>query len=324
MTRKFKTIVSLLLFVLLFGGLLLTATFTDLQVSKILTAGALAPGSYYTNNFFGAVFESVGSAPVYLMIAFAVQILFWNVYRFWKKQPWKTLLLILGVCGNVGAYFAFFTETFGYIMQHVDAESYKGAGFLSGIAVMLAIMVTFFGIFAAKNLSDESLKKLLNTAFAILAMVIAANVIVAIIKIPVGRMRYRAMNTEGGKSIGGFENFTRWYVANGQMDKAEMIRLFGTTDACKSFPSGHTCAAGMSYGLIMLIDALGIKSKGKKAALWIGTIAFTGIVAVSRIVVGAHFFSDVLMGGTISFVCMIIAREIFVCKGANVKALFSK
>ena len=48
----------------------------------------------------------------------------------------------------------------------------------------------------------------------------------------------------------------------------------------------------MSYGLIMLADSLGIKSKGKRAALWICPILFTGIVAVSRIVVGAHFFSD--------------------------------
>lgn len=324
MTKKSKTIVSLLLFVLLFGGMLITATFTDLQVSKLLTAGVLAPGEYYTNSFFGAVFESVGSAPVYLMIAFAVQILFWNIYRFWKKQPWKTLLLIVGVCGNIGAYFAFFNETLGYVMQHVDAESFKGSAYLMGIAVMLAIMVTFFGIFAAKNFSDESLKKLLNMAFAVLATVIVANIIVAIVKIPVGRMRYRAMNTEGGQSIGGFKNFTRWYIANGQRDKTEMMTLFGTTDACKSFPSGHTCAAGMCYGLIMLIDVFEIKSKGKKAAIWIGTIAFTGLVAVSRIMVGAHYFSDVLMGGTISFVCMIISREIFICKGSHVKALFKK
>lgn len=147
---------------------------------------------------------------------------------------------------------------------------------------------------------------------------------VAIVKIPFGRMRYRAMNTAGGASIGGFANFTRWYVRNGQMDKAQMMTLFGTTDACKSFPSGHTCAAGMSYGLIMLADSLGIKSKGKRAALWICPILFTGIVAVSRIVVGAHFFSDVLMGGTISFLSVMLFREIFILKGANLKAVFAK
>ena len=48
------------------------------------------------------------------------------------------------------------------------------------------------------------------------------------------------------------------------------------------------------------------------------------LVAISRIVVGAHFFSDVLMGGTLAFVSMIIAREIFICKGAHLKAVFGK
>lgn len=324
MSIKKRTNISVLLFILIFGGLLLTATFTDLTVSNILTKTALSSHEYYTNSFFGATFECVGSAPVYLMIAFAVQILFLNVYRFKNDGFVKALLLILGGVASVAAYYAWFSETIGYFLQHTAAESFEGSSFLTGLAVFISVIMAFFGMLAVNNFSDDSLKKLLNASFAILAAVIVANVLVAVVKVPVGRMRYRAMNTAGGASIGGFDNFTRWYVFNGQMDKEEMLRLFGTTDACKSFPSGHTCAAGMSYGLIMLTDALNIKSKWKKAALWIIPIVFTATVAISRIIVGAHFFSDVLMGGTISFVCMIIAREIFICKGSHVKAVFNK
>lgn len=40
--------------------------------------------------------------------------------------------------------------------------------------------------------------------------------------------------------------------------------------------------------------------------------------------VGAHFMSDVLIGGTMSFITMIVCREIFVVKGKNVKALIGK
>ena len=324
MTKKSKTLISILLFVVLFGGLLLTATFTDLQVSDILTRHALASHLYYTNDPFGATFESVGSAPVYFMLAFSIQILFWGVRRFWEKRPIKDIVEIIGVIAGTAAYYAFLSETVGYLLQHLNAESYKGSAFLSGIALFLAALFMLFGTLAVKNFSDESIKKLINFAFAMICTVILANAVVAIVKIPFGRMRYRAMNTAGGASIGGFANFTRWYVRNGQMDKAQMMTLFGTTDACKSFPSGHTCAAGMSYGLIMLADSLGIKSKGKRAALWICPILFTGIVAVSRIVVGAHFFSDVIMGGTISFLSVMLFREIFILKGANLKAVFAK
>ena len=58
MTKKSKTLISILLFVVLFGGLLLTATFTDLQVSDILTRHALASHSYYTNDPFGATLRA--------------------------------------------------------------------------------------------------------------------------------------------------------------------------------------------------------------------------------------------------------------------------
>ena len=174
-------------------------------------------------------------------------------------------------------------------------------------------------LFAIKGLSDETIKKLLPFAFAIIVMAAVSNGFVNVLKGPVGRMRYRSMNTVGGKTIGGFDNYTRWYVMNGQMDKDLMRKLFGTTDACKSFPSGHTCSAGMSYALVMLNDALDIKGKLKRAAFWIAPVVYTGLVAVSRIMVGAHFFSDVLVGGTVAFVTMLLVREIFICKGSHFK-----
>jgi membrane-associated phospholipid phosphatase len=150
-------------------------------------------------------------------------------------------------------------------------------------------------------------------------MAAVANGLVNVIKGPVGRPRYRAMNMTSAQQIGGFKNYKRWYEFSGQPDKNFLKWYYGSTDACKSFPSGHTCSAGMSYGLIMLIDALKIKDKKKKIALWVCPIVYTGIVAVSRIMVGAHFFSDVLVGGTIAFIVMLLVREIFICKGAHFK-----
>ena len=92
MTKRTKSWVALLLFIAVFGALLVTATFTDLQVSNILTAKALAAHTYYTNEtVYGVVLEAVGSSPVYLMLAFSFQILFWQVMRKMKKHPWKEM-----------------------------------------------------------------------------------------------------------------------------------------------------------------------------------------------------------------------------------------
>ena len=319
MTKRTKTVVSVLLFVLVFGGLLLTATFCDLQISKILTADILAEHNYYTNDPFGTLFEILGSGPVYLMISFAAQILFWHVMRKFTKRGGKELLELLLLVISTVSYYAFAKQSTEYFLQHVNAEPMQEETFVMLIELSLALMGTIIATIAVRNYKEESIEKLVMFAFAVLCVAAVANILVGVVKGPVGRMRFRAMNT-----IGDFSKFTPWYVVNGAMEDEELMRLFGTTDACRSFPSGHTCAAGMSYCLVMLIPALNIENKWKKAALWILPIVFTGTVAVSRIMVGAHFMSDVLMGGTISFLSMIIFREIFVVKGANVKALFGK
>ena len=254
----------MLLFIAVFGALLVTATFTDLQVSNILTAKALAAHTYYTNEtVYGVVLEAVGSSPVYLMLAFSFQILFWQVMRKMKKHPWKEILAILLLVAGTIAYFVLFDDAVKYALQHIgpEAELFRKAAFLKGISMFFAGLMTFFATFAIRNYSEESVNKMVMFAVAVLCVAAVSNGIIAAVKEPVGRMRYRAMNCEGGHSIGGFDNFTRWYVANGQhLTKDEMRALFGTTDALKSFPSGHTCSAGTVYCLLMLLDVFNIKS----------------------------------------------------------------
>ena len=319
MVKRKNTIISVCLFVLIFGALLITATFTDLQVSHILTKFSLPEGQYYADDIFGSLFATVGCLPIYLMLGFAFHLIFWNSLLRVTNKAAKYALAVLSTSLGVTAYTIMFKDTLGYIFKLIGYEKGMDAAFIMFVLTFLGCVFCFFATFAVRSMKDETIKNLLTFAIAVIIIAAVANGFVNIIKIPVGRMRYRSMNTVGGQSIGGFANFTRWYVFNGQMDKQQMRELFGTTDACKSFPSGHTCSAGMTYCLIMLIDALGIKSRGKKAALWICPVIYTGIVAVSRIMVGAHFFSDVLVGGTIAFVTMIIVREIMLCKFSHFK-----
>ena len=129
MTKRTKSWVALLLFIAVFGALLVTATFTDLQVSNILTAKALAAHTYYTNEtVYGVVLEAVGSSPVYLMLAFSFQILFWQVMRKMKKHPWKEILAILLLVAGTIAYFVLFDDAVKYALQHIGptAEAFKG------------------------------------------------------------------------------------------------------------------------------------------------------------------------------------------------------
>ena len=340
LSLKHKTLISVALFVVIFAGLLVAATFTDLEVSHILTDKALPDGAYLADDFFGVFFEIIGSAAIYVVIAICACILFWFALKVVPKKPWNYILAVAFFAAGVVAFWFVFSDIYKYSIEHILRDAYvtggnemlrydlihelEDKGAFIAVEVLCALALNGLCVLTMKNVKVETLKKRIKFVLAFVVMAVVSNVLVMIIKVPAGRMRYRAMNSTVGQAMGGFDNFTRWYVMTGNNDVFDSKALFGYSDGFKSFPSGHTCAAGMVYAFIMLIDVLDIKKTWQKACIWGGTVVATMLVAISRIVVGAHFFSDVLMGGTLAFVSMIIAREIFIFKGAHLKAVFGK
>lgn len=343
LSLKNKTIISIVLFVAIFATLIAIASVFDFQVSQILTKNALKPGEYISNDLYGVVGEAVGTSPIYIVLAICTAILCWFFARIFNKKWWGvTLAVVFAVAGTVAWWF-YIKDTFKYVLEHAAAQvgstagavvyEFRHDGAVMAIEWLIALTIQALTILAFKNLKPETLKKLIWWVIAVVSAVIVANLLIMIIKDPVGRMRYRAINSNVGQLLidtDVVQGYTPWYVSNGQPSQ-EIINMFikaypGASDAFKSFPSGHTCAAGMSYALIMLPDVIDFKSekskKGVKITCWIIPIAITMLVAISRIVVGAHYMSDVTFGGTLAFVCMIIAREIFVCKGSHFFALF--
>ena len=317
MSTKKKTIISLCLFFLIFGGLLITATFTDLQVSQILTKNTLPAGQYYATGVFGVVFECVGTSPELLISALcAAMIAVWAM-RIMKHGAGRILLLTVSVVVSAGCYVWEFKDLFEYICRHFPGDGSVPA-FTWGIGVFFALFCAALSLFAVNCFSDDTLKKLPRFVIVTVFSIIGAMLLVQVIKNPMGRMRYRSMNVTGD-----FSGYTRWYVPHGQPDKEWMRATFGTSDAFKSFPSGHTRAAAATFYLISLADVMGVTNKRRRALLWCFAILFTGLVAVSRIMVGAHFFSDVLVGGTIGFSVCMITREFFIVDRVHIRSLRS-
>lgn len=343
LSLKNKTIIAIVLFVAIFAALIAIASVFDFQVSQILTKNALKSGEYISNDLYGVVGEAVGTSPIYIVLAVCTAILCWFFARMYDQKWWGvTLAVVFAVAGAVAWWF-YLKDTFKYVLEHAAAQvgstagavvyEFRHDGAVMAIEWLIALTIQALNILAFKNLKTETLKKLIWWVIAVVSAVVVANILIMIIKDPVGRMRYRAINSDVGQLLidtNVVQGYTPWYISNGQPTD-DIIKMFtdvypGASDAFKSFPSGHTCAAGMSYALIMLPDVIDFKSekskKGVKIACWIIPIAITMLVAISRIVVGAHYMSDVTFGGTLAFVCMIIAREIFVCKGSHFFALF--
>ena len=298
-----------------FAALLLTATFYDLQISAFLTKNALPAGQYYANDVFGVGFECIGTAPELLLGALCAAFGAEYMRRFIKNEMLRFLLTALFCAGTVGFYAWEFYDLFNYIKRHFPAAD-GSAAFLWVVIAFLALLCAALTFAAVGRCRDESLRRLFRFSVCTAVGIITAILLVNALKAPMGRMRYRAMNV-----VGDFSGFRRWYVPGGQPDKAWMKATFGTSDAFKSFPSGHTRAAAASFYLIALADCLGVTDKKKRAALWCFAAAFTVAVAVSRIVVGAHFLSDVLVGGAIGLCFCMAGRAVLLRSVANKKDL---
>ena len=108
-------------------------------------------------------------------------------------------------------------------------------------------------------------------------------------------------------SIGEYAAFAYGTALNELLADSGLVK-----DCFKSFPSGHTFSAGMSYILIMLPDVFPqFGGRRRKILSYVIPICYTGFVAFFRIAAGAHFFSDVLAGGTLAYLAVQIFRYVF-------------
>ena len=123
------------------------------------------------------------------------------------------------------------------------------------------------------------------------------------------RARYRAMLFEGYTN---FDYYTNWFTIN--TNKFSSVYSFAE-DNFKSFPSGHTCAAASTF-LLILLPYFYKKTDTKKwkSIFYSFAIIYTLLVAFARIVGGAHFFTDVFIGGMITVACVLIVKFFFTNK----------
>ena len=318
---RLYTALAIGIFAAVFAALLTVATLYDLDVSKILTKNALPDGAYFSTSNFGLFFEAVGSAPIYLMAAVGGAVGFWWGIR--KKDIKAVQIAVPIACAVivfVGVYL-FVSDIFSYLGEHMRNEEFMGSGYVTCLTILLTLIISALLVLTWKQISAESNEKLIKWCFVIL-ITLALYLIVHFIKSPIGRVRFRTMNYLGDSQ---YSYYTRWYVVNGKRNIVPLAEGVEITDSCKSFPSGHTFSAALIYTMLCLPDLLPKwNKKWVKIVLYVGTIGFTGMVAISRIMVGAHYMSDVLFGGTLSFLAMVIAREIVIFRGAHILSLFGK
>ncbi len=222
-------------------------------------------------------FQNTGEMPAYLVCPIAGAILFYCCNSRWAKG-FGLLVEIIG-SAVLGYYIAgFFFES--------DYQTGFGIVWGIGFGLVLLLLVRYVKI------PSKYKKVLVVLAVTGICVMAAQGILVTAVKSVWGRVRFRDLLASGS-----YGAFTPWYIPSG-------------INGNRSFPSGHTSGASVVF-LSMLLPAAFKKYENKMPlAFWL-SFAYTAVVAVSRLVMGAHFLSDVVMGAVIGFSCALIGLWAF-------------
>lgn len=328
LSQNKKTILSISLFIVIFAILLVIATFFDLQISKILTKISLPEGQYITNDPFAATVEIFATIPAPLFIGIGFLFIFIYCKRFLTGKKSKALMILSMLLATV-AFVYMISDIFKYLIRHITLNELSDTSgfYLYIVYLIFALPIEGFVYLLIKNTPDDVVKNMLKLTLVVVIVVALTTIIINLgVKNIFGRIRYRAMNMDRDDPNYGFAAYMRWYEIKGKwITKEEMEAMWSTHDAIKSFPSGHTASAGTTYALIILPTILNRKDDKKlNILMYVISILWTGICAIGRIAAGAHFMSDTLFGGTLSFVIVVLLKEFYIDKGEHIKALFKK
>ena len=256
------------------GVLLAVAAFYDLKLDQLLNS---------PENPFGKFLERTGELPVYLVIPFASMI-FFNTRS--KSKTAKNIFYAIAV-----AVF----NLFGCILfciQMGDNWLIKD-DYRQLYEIIFGIIFSALSLYISTKLPYKTMKKLRPYASFIMIAALGTAVTVELIKNLWGRVRFRDLLKQNDD----FAQFTRWFLPQGKTGN-------------KSFPSGHTSAASS----VLLLSALPVifkKLKKYEVRIFLLCLAYTFAVGLSRMIVGAHYLSDITMGAMIGFLWFLFTKKFY-------------
>ena len=246
---------------------------------------SLSNAMYQPSNVFAKVMESGGIFPPFLFVAAMFTVLFYLVR---EEDRFSSVKRILTAAGVVLAY-----VFYGFMATERIFSSLLFR-LLTGVGTAAVLSPLTFLVFRGK--ARSTLKRLaIFLIFASMVSVISA-LLVNVMKFFWGRPRFREMMYEGDYDL---LAFTPWYKING-------FSLHGH----HSFPSGHTASAANLLALCALPEVFSEAEGHHKTVAFVVAI-YIFAMAYSRIVLGAHFLSDVTGGFLIGFITYAIARYLY-------------
>ena len=218
------------------------------------------------------------------------------------EKKWK-------VWARVG-FFALCAACFGASTYFAGKEFFDVNGFYLKASIWVGFVIsgpvmaffTAIGYFLFRNNDNKYTWIVLAVMAGVIFLALVPGT--TLIKIIFHRPRFRSIVASGYEIP-----FHPWWKPCGNY-KALMAEFALTSEEFKSFPSGHTCESTIYIPFIAFLPMIVKKTEKIQLPLFIVSIAFTVLAGFARVLVGAHFLSDVSMGAFLTVLFTFIANEI--------------
>ena len=256
-------------------------SFFDYQISSAL---------FNIGSMYGRLIEAAGELPFELTASVAGVMLVRAVRPDSRGSKW---LAVLGILVNVG------------LAGYEIVSSLRVGGKLIAVQLVLTFVLVIAANFIVYRLTrDTAPDELMRWALMVLAVWAAQAIILNVIVKPLwSRPRMRVIEVTQGLE------FQPWWVI-GNPDKWAYIAAGVVKDGFKSFASGHTAHAAIGLMLAGLpATAFKEKPSRRRVVFWTAAVV-AALVAFGRIVIGAHFLSDVSCGFALVLALECLAARI--------------
>ena len=268
---------------LLWLAALILAGFSDLNISLRFADPMSVPGR---------ILEIAGEPPAILFTSFNFSLI---AACFLKRRDHgrrELVLAALSIVGMVGTIYYTVSATFDYIR---DWRADLSLGFIGSASelfftLLITALISALLLGISFGISSERLEKILKIAAHCVLAAALTLIIIWAFKLCWGRVRFRQLES--------YSDFTPFWHPNGYTGYF-------------SFPSGHTANATVIFTLTYYLRLLPESKRKYKPLVYAALTLWVIILALSRVLVGAHYLSDVLCGGAIT------AAIVYFCRPRN-------
>lgn len=270
---------------LFFGVLFFVGTFLDEDISKTL---------FSPDNTAAAVITSTGLIPYFIAPVLFCGVLYERAVHSSHAKPIKVILCVVCVLivlfvGFIGGGSLADRNCFGMIFPSIN----RNIPVIAVLSVLFEYPLFFVGYHFSKRTEDKLLTQRIIALFIILLL---AFITMQSLKYTFNRPRYRTVVQEY-EGIG----FVPWYTRfEGAAEYAELYGING--DEFLSFPSGHSILSISAMYILPSFAWIFPKLKKHQFLLVLTGFMFGLAIMLTRMILGAHYLSDVSMGAMIGTV----------------------